>query len=363
MAVTELAKSIGSSIGDGIMQAGDGIVEGWTSKQFSEGDRVSVVKKGTQTGSEGTVVDPNWDGRVKISMDNHGVIKSYLPNELRLCGFVIGDRVKILKAGEHKLPQHRTILHQEVGTVVEAKCFDTAGEVCAKVDLNGSINTYKHIDLMKTATSRYLKNKALHAVIEPSNFSKKGHNFLTSASLRKAMAAHVTLGGRLEWYQMEDRLVKAAIARIARWYRRQLRRETGTIFRVQKLLVTEACDRIKKNREGMRSLLHYLVFSITFFGIVILQRPVSEVFSVERGLANLMAGVKTDDAVGYSDVQSVDDVYAWVDAMVDGIYDGPSEFRGSDSSQCYSQCTANTDNEDQSVVSKTGWAEGKCFFV
>jgi hypothetical protein len=83
---------------------------GWTSKQFSEGDRVSVVKQGTQTGSEGTVVDPSWDGRVKISMDNHGVIKSYLANELRLCGIPHSAATK-----EVRSPLSRRSLNHGVG--------------------------------------------------------------------------------------------------------------------------------------------------------------------------------------------------------------------------------------------------------
>jgi Ca2+-binding EF-hand superfamily protein len=46
------------------------------------GDSVKIAKEGSQKGLEGSVVDPDWTGRVKVKMDESGAIKSYLPAEL-----------------------------------------------------------------------------------------------------------------------------------------------------------------------------------------------------------------------------------------------------------------------------------------
>jgi voltage-gated sodium channel len=48
------------------------------------GDRVRVVKVGSQLGAFGVVEDPHWAGRVKVQMDVGGTIKSYLFAELAL---------------------------------------------------------------------------------------------------------------------------------------------------------------------------------------------------------------------------------------------------------------------------------------
>jgi hypothetical protein len=54
--------------------------------EWKPGDRVKVIKIGTQTGNEGTIDDPNWAGRVKVMMDEGGVTKSYLAHELEHTG-------------------------------------------------------------------------------------------------------------------------------------------------------------------------------------------------------------------------------------------------------------------------------------
>ena len=51
------------------------------------GDLVKVAKAGKQAGNLAIVLDPDWTGRVKVTMEtgNHvGQIKSYLPEELEL---------------------------------------------------------------------------------------------------------------------------------------------------------------------------------------------------------------------------------------------------------------------------------------
>ena len=48
------------------------------------GDDVKVIKKGSQTGRIGHVVDPEWHSRVKIELHDTREIKSYLRKELEL---------------------------------------------------------------------------------------------------------------------------------------------------------------------------------------------------------------------------------------------------------------------------------------
>merc|ERR1711879_202321 len=52
---------------------------------YQPGDLVQVVKEGTFKGWSATVIDPNWNGRVKVKMSSHSAIaeeKSYLLHEL-----------------------------------------------------------------------------------------------------------------------------------------------------------------------------------------------------------------------------------------------------------------------------------------
>ena len=51
---------------------------------FRVGDDVKVIKKGSQTGRIGHVVDPEWHSRVKIELHDTREIKSYLRKELEL---------------------------------------------------------------------------------------------------------------------------------------------------------------------------------------------------------------------------------------------------------------------------------------
>jgi hypothetical protein len=45
---------------------------------------VQVTKDGSNKGKKGTIIDPSWEGRVKMQMLTDGTIKSYAPTELTL---------------------------------------------------------------------------------------------------------------------------------------------------------------------------------------------------------------------------------------------------------------------------------------
>jgi hypothetical protein len=47
------------------------------------GQRVTVTKKGSQTGKKGVVENPEWNGRVKVRMADSGKVKSYASHEIR----------------------------------------------------------------------------------------------------------------------------------------------------------------------------------------------------------------------------------------------------------------------------------------
>ena len=47
-------------------------------KFTSRGDKITVVKQGSQLGKKGVVEKPAWMGRVRVKMDQTGAIKSYL---------------------------------------------------------------------------------------------------------------------------------------------------------------------------------------------------------------------------------------------------------------------------------------------
>jgi hypothetical protein len=83
---------------------------------LNAGDRVHVIKEGSQKGNVGTVDDPDWTGRVKIKMDGAGAIKSYLPEEL-------------LKLGSSKGANDSTVRLNTVDTLNSLK---TAAEVYNK---------------------------------------------------------------------------------------------------------------------------------------------------------------------------------------------------------------------------------------
>ncbi len=53
--------------------------------------------------TQAVVVDPDWGGRVKVTMDAEQVIKSYKPQEIELVKaskYQIGDRIRITKVGK-----------------------------------------------------------------------------------------------------------------------------------------------------------------------------------------------------------------------------------------------------------------------
>jgi hypothetical protein len=92
---------------------------------FTVGDRARILKDGRQAGKTCIVIDPNWDGRVKVQMDQEGAenmaavreVKSYLPHELVLkkgddelvlgadtayspgLAFIMGEHVRVIKDG------------------------------------------------------------------------------------------------------------------------------------------------------------------------------------------------------------------------------------------------------------------------
>ena len=49
------------------------------------GDRVKITKQSSQQGNTAVVTDPDWTGRVKVSMDGDGAVKSYLLSEISFC--------------------------------------------------------------------------------------------------------------------------------------------------------------------------------------------------------------------------------------------------------------------------------------
>jgi hypothetical protein len=51
--------------------------------EWAVGDRVRVIKEGSHQGEEGTIADPLWGKRVKVTMDAQDETKSYLHAELR----------------------------------------------------------------------------------------------------------------------------------------------------------------------------------------------------------------------------------------------------------------------------------------
>ena len=56
------------------------------SRTYAVGDEVKVIKKGSQTGKHGIILDPDWTGRCKVRMldkkpDDKKAIKSYAPND------------------------------------------------------------------------------------------------------------------------------------------------------------------------------------------------------------------------------------------------------------------------------------------
>jgi hypothetical protein len=53
---------------------------GAVATRFKVGDQVTILKRGTQAGMQGEVVDPDWSGRVKIEVE--GATKSYFAHEL-----------------------------------------------------------------------------------------------------------------------------------------------------------------------------------------------------------------------------------------------------------------------------------------
>jgi len=51
--------------------------------KWQVGDKITVVKQGSQLGKKGVVEKPAWMGRVRVKMDQTGAIKSYLCEEIR----------------------------------------------------------------------------------------------------------------------------------------------------------------------------------------------------------------------------------------------------------------------------------------
>jgi hypothetical protein len=75
-----------------------------TAPKHAPGDRVKVIKEGSQQGKQGTVLEHAWAGaskknlgdmqRVKVAMDSTGAIKSYLPNEIANLSLKAGKKAE-----------------------------------------------------------------------------------------------------------------------------------------------------------------------------------------------------------------------------------------------------------------------------
>jgi hypothetical protein len=63
---------------------GAGEMQAKSKMKFAVGDRVKVTKISTKNGETAPVTDPDWTGRVKVSMDGTGETKSYKASELAL---------------------------------------------------------------------------------------------------------------------------------------------------------------------------------------------------------------------------------------------------------------------------------------
>ena len=53
-------------------------------QKWMVGERITVIKEGSQTGQKGTVENPEWQGRVKVRLHNTGAIKSYANNRAEI---------------------------------------------------------------------------------------------------------------------------------------------------------------------------------------------------------------------------------------------------------------------------------------
>jgi hypothetical protein len=62
------------------------LARGACSTVWNVGDRVKIMKKGTQTGKTAVVKEPDWEGRIKVRMEGTPggapVFKSYMADEL-----------------------------------------------------------------------------------------------------------------------------------------------------------------------------------------------------------------------------------------------------------------------------------------
>jgi hypothetical protein len=76
-----------------------------TSNPLKGGDYVKIVKEGSSLfGSKARVVDPNWNGMVKVTLIGETAFKTYKPNQLELDVSILqkfkrDDMVKIIKSG------------------------------------------------------------------------------------------------------------------------------------------------------------------------------------------------------------------------------------------------------------------------
>jgi hypothetical protein len=140
-------------------------------------------------------------------------------------------------------------------------------------------------------------------------------------------------GGETQWNKMRDDLVMSAARRIARWYRRKLRKKIDShIFLVDSDLVDGTFKHLNKNRKGMAALGNYVFFTAAFFAAIMGQHPVHQIFSVESAIVNAIEGGEVGHTI--KDVGSTDDIYDWVDKWVTNSY------TGDDPSACHSKCTA-----------------------
>jgi hypothetical protein len=103
------------------------VTTGSTSDELSAGDRVRVVKKGQQLGETGVVKDPNWAGRVKIVMDEGGLVKSYMRKELALAAKLGPGSFDIGAIPDHQIaikPVHVASTKRTLSSLSSANLFN-----------------------------------------------------------------------------------------------------------------------------------------------------------------------------------------------------------------------------------------------
>jgi hypothetical protein len=128
------------------------------------------------------------------------------------------------------------------------------------------------------------------------------------------------------WFEKDDRVVIAAANTISRtWrYKRRMSPNWGqsSLFYVSRPLLERTIKNLEDNSDGFTSLLRYLLATVIFFTILVMQKDPTSAFTVERALYNHIMNVELPGLTGggLADIESIPDVYDWVDAFLDKTY-------------------------------------------